>query len=172
MQSLGAGCFVTINETRGNRRRKKDVTGLRAVFCEHDNPEGKSLDELLISFPIKPSFVNETSERHYHFYWPLIHVVPKTQETESRWYGIQRRLVESYGGDPSAHDAARVLRLADSLHQKRGKWRVRTVYNDKRRFTLDELADKFTPICGKAKGKVSVLFAVPSGPRELCALRP
>ena len=40
LNNLGAGIFVTINKTKGNRRKKEDVIQARAVWQEDDTNAG------------------------------------------------------------------------------------------------------------------------------------
>ena len=154
LQSKGAGLFLAVNAMKGDRRGREYVSRFRAIFCEIDNEEGKSLEEILKTFPIAPSLIIESSPNKYHIYWFLVEDWPATPENEKLWYGIQLRLVLEYGGDENAYDSARVLRLAGSLYQKREPWRVRIVeegevsgglYAFGKRYTIAELKEAFPP---------------------------
>jgi len=106
LQARGAGVYVTVNSTRGGRRRKKDVVAARAVFREADEPN-------LPPLPLEPHFIVETSPGRCHEY---LKIVP--DRGLDRWEGIMLRMVEDYGSDPCAKDLARVLRLAGFYHIK------------------------------------------------------
>jgi hypothetical protein len=45
---LGAGVFVTVNKTKGSRRRKEDITEIRGIFQDDDIG-------FLGSYPLEPS---------------------------------------------------------------------------------------------------------------------
>ena len=152
MQSKGSGLFVTVNETKGNhRRRNKDIIAYRSAWCENDNKEGKSLDELLSRFPLRPGLIIESSPEKYHFYWPFKEPWLVNPETEEFWRAIQTRFVEDYGGDIAAMDPARVLRLAGSLHLKREPWRSRIIENNGARFSMVDLAQACKPVLREPK---------------------
>ena len=57
LQSKGAGLFLAVNAMKGDRRGREYVSRFRAIFCEIDNEEGKSLEEILKTFPIAPSLI-------------------------------------------------------------------------------------------------------------------
>ena len=59
-QSAGAGVFVTVNGMRGRRRLKSELTRIRAVWCERDQP-GRNL-------PLLPSLRVRTSPGRGHDY--------------------------------------------------------------------------------------------------------
>ncbi|MBM9536178.1 PriCT-2 domain-containing protein [Desulfobulbus alkaliphilus] len=104
LNNKGAGVFVTINVTAGNRRRKKDVIETRAIWQEDDG-EGKPL-------PCNPHFVIETSPGKFHRL-----ILTRTDQVDE-FESIQQRLVLDYGSDKNAADRSRVLRLAGFNHMK------------------------------------------------------
>jgi hypothetical protein len=62
LHALGAGVFITVNETDGKGRKKENITRVRAVFQEDDD----GFDGV---FPLEPSMVVESSPGHFHRYW-------------------------------------------------------------------------------------------------------
>jgi hypothetical protein len=122
----GAGVYWTVQATDGGRRAEH-VVGVRTLFVDLDGAE----------YPwrwhLEPSLVVESSPGRWHAYWSV------GDTTRSGWGApvdpmpiaeladAQRRLAALYGGDPSVHDAPRVLRLPGSMHRKRTPWRVRIV---------------------------------------------
>ena len=85
---LGAGVFITINETDGAGRRSDNVTRYRAAFVDLD---GAPLPDV---WPLKPSFVIESSAGKYHCYWLLQEGADWTA-----WLDVQARLAAYYKGD-------------------------------------------------------------------------
>jgi hypothetical protein len=106
----GGGVYVTINETRpGKTRRKDDVIAVRALFVDLD---GAPIEPVL-GWSLKPDLVVESSRKKYHAYWRTDGSVSLDQ------FGtLQRKLAARFDGDPSVKDLPRVLRLAGSWHQK------------------------------------------------------
>jgi hypothetical protein len=115
-QCAGAGVFVTVNCMRGRRRLKSEVTRIRAVWCERDQP-GRSL-------ALPPSLRVRTSPGRGHDY--LI-ADPAEAPTMNEADLINRAIADQFGGDAQACDAARVLRLAGSWHLKREPFRVEII---------------------------------------------
>jgi RecA-family ATPase len=109
----GAGVFITINETDGAGRRGENITRYRAAFVDLDGAP------LPTSWPLQPSFVDESSPGKFHIYW-LLH--PGTDFTA--WLDLQARLAAYYKGDKAMADRARVLRLVGFDHQKADPFRV------------------------------------------------
>jgi hypothetical protein len=116
-QADGWGVFVTVQAMKGARRCKDQLKHVRVVFLEWDRPGP------MPAFPIPPSIVVQSSDGRWHVYWL---VDPEHGITPNDFDAIMDRLVE-LGGDPSARDRARVLRLPGSCHLKRAPQRVRIV---------------------------------------------
>jgi hypothetical protein len=101
----GAGIFVAVNETDGRGRRKENIVRIRALWQECDRGDEPTL-------PLEPHLTVETSPGRFHRYI-LVRGVPLHE-----FEGVQQRLVDDYGSDPSAKDRARVLRLPGFYHCK------------------------------------------------------
>lgn len=102
-----AGVFVTVNQTRGRRRTKADVTAVRALFIDSDAlalPEAWAL-------PI--SALTSRSPTKWHAYWRLA-----PGENLRRWEGAMRALAKRYGTDLAVCELARVMRLPGFRHAK------------------------------------------------------
>ena len=107
LNKLGAGIYVTVNETDLKGRSKGNIVRVRAVFQEADRP-GVPIPTLA------PHIVVQTSPGKFHRYW-------LTDENESalgQFAGVMRTMVEQYGSDPNAQDLSRVLRLPGFFHLK------------------------------------------------------
>lgn len=104
------GLFFLVNESNHPVRRTLDnIVRVRAVYIE-DDTTGKRREPS--SFPIPPNIIVNTSPGKYHYYW----LTSTTNIEESQ--RVQQTLVDEYGCDPNARDAARVLRIPGTYHKK------------------------------------------------------
>jgi uncharacterized protein DUF3987/DNA primase RepB-like protein len=104
----GAGIFVTVNATDGYGRQTHNIRHVRALFVDLD---GAPLGPIL-SAPLSPHIVVESSPRRYHAYW-LCDDCPL-----DAFERAQRALAGKFSGDPSVHDLPRVMRLPGFVHRK------------------------------------------------------
>lgn len=104
--------YVTVNETgqgSGTSRRKEDVSRYRAIFADDDgknSPTGP--------YPLEPSIVIESSPGKKQVYWLMADQPPTREE----WDGVQQCIVNKWGGDAQARDAARILRVPGFFNSK------------------------------------------------------
>ena len=105
LNELGAGVFVTVNETDLKGRRLENIKRVRAVWQEADRGDEPTL-------PCQPHISVESSPGKYHQY-----VLTDTDQLDE-FAAVQLRLVDDYGSDPNAKDLSRVLRLPGFYHQK------------------------------------------------------
>lgn len=136
LNQQGAGVFITVNRSKGGRRRKVDITHARAVFREADAPD-------LPQLPLAPHFTVQTSPEKHHEYLLL-----EPTEDFDTWDRIMSRMVKDYGSDPNAKDRARVLRLAGFFHLKNPSepHLVRIISEDGGLpYTLEHVARHITP---------------------------
>lgn len=73
---------------------------------------------------------------------------PIPRQALPRWNACQRRLVEalrSFGADPAAKDASRILRVVRTVNSKSGDM-VRVIHAPKFRYGFDELAEMLLPV--------------------------
>lgn len=121
----GFGIFVAVNEVaKGERRRAENVTRVRALFADADDPErvpeiGALIER--IGLP-HPSMIVESSAGKRHYYW-LTDDCPLAEFT-----AVQKALSKALGTDPVVHDLARVMRLPGFYHRKGRPFRTRLVY--------------------------------------------
>jgi len=117
LNSLGAGVFVTVNETDLKGGKRENITRARAFWQEDD--EGQ---KALIEGPHipQPSIVVKTSQSgersKYHRYWKI-----KDGDCEGfqvAHQDIMNVMVERYGSDKNAKDLARILRVPGFFHSK------------------------------------------------------
>ena len=113
LHKLGAGIYVTVNETDLKGRKSENITRIRAVWHEDDNNYGGE-------FPLTPSLIVETSPAHFHRYWFVSDDWPADEQGRADFAAVMERMVESYGSDKNAKDITRVLRVPGFLHRKNG----------------------------------------------------
>jgi hypothetical protein len=134
LQALGWGIFVTVNTTKGRRRRAVDVIEIRGLFTELD---GAPLAPVL-ACKLPPHIVVESSPGRYHVYW-LTEDLPL-----DCFRPVQDTIQARFGGD--AKDIARVLRLPGFLHQKRSPFTVRIVQiSDLGPYSPEQVMREFPP---------------------------
>ena len=107
LSSLGAGVFVTVNETDLKGRSKGNIVRVRAVFQEADRP-GVPVPSL------PPHLVVQTSPGKFHRYW----FTDGGERALGQFADVMRTMVDQYGSDPNAQDLSRVLRLPGFFHLK------------------------------------------------------
>ncbi|WP_139247892.1 DUF5906 domain-containing protein [Hyphomicrobium sp. CS1GBMeth3] len=141
----GYGIFVTVNETSKGRRKKEDVTRVRAVWADwdHGRPNGK--------LPLKPSMVVNTSPGKYQAYWLVAAEGDDDYEEPlafDEFDRIMRCIVSDWGGDKGAKDLARVLRVPGFYHTKGTPYQVRFASGGDEEadiYTASELIEAFKP---------------------------
>jgi P4 family phage/plasmid primase-like protien len=139
-QHDGCGVFVTVNRTKGGKRRAECVDLIRAAFTDLD---GAPLDPVL-NCALEPHIAVESSPGKFHAYW-----ICEGVELE-QFTAIQKAIAARFGGDKSVHDLPRVMRLPGFWHLKGEPFRSRIVQvNERLPYTVDELLAEFPP--GEAK---------------------
>lgn len=112
LNSVGAGVFVTINQTDLRGRKAENIIAVRKFFVDTD---GAPLAPILAASKaggILPSCIVESSPGNYHAYWDA--------DCElDRFTAIQTALIEKFGTDKSIKDLPRVMRLPGLYHLKR-----------------------------------------------------
>jgi putative DNA primase/helicase len=105
LNDLGAGIFVTVNETDLNGRTKSNIERVRALFVDSDTGP---LPELAV-----PPSIKVTSKRGEHAYWLLSTDLPLEMFSL-----VQKELIKKLNTDKSIHDLPRVMRLPGFWHMK------------------------------------------------------
>jgi hypothetical protein len=109
----GYGIFVTIAAMDGHGRELSNVAYLRAHYIDLDNLSAQqNYDRATQAYP-PPSFAVNTSPGKYHVYWTVAPYIGN-----DRFQIVQRKLRQVFDGDKRVIDAARVMRLAGTLHLK------------------------------------------------------
>jgi hypothetical protein len=129
----GAGVFVMVNRGDGMGRKSANVTAARALFVDLD---GAPVEPVL-SCPLPPRIVVESSPGNWHCYWPV------TDLPLDRFTDAQKALALRFDGDPKVHDRPRVMRLPGFLHNKGNPTLTRLVSADPSPLTWHEMVEAF-----------------------------
>lgn len=92
------------------KRRSTDITRVRAVFGDFDDPS-----VTLPEFRVEPSMIVETSPGKHHVYWTMDDC-PLVEFTDTQMTIINE--MASSGSDKSIKDLSRVMRVPGFLHMK------------------------------------------------------
>ncbi len=103
----GYGIFVCINETNGGYRKLADITGVRAVWIDHDQPDQPEVPTRL---PPQIRVMTSPGKSQRLF-------LTQTKDFAA-FTAVQDHLVCDYGSDPGAADLSRCLRLPGFRHMK------------------------------------------------------
>jgi len=134
LNGRGYGIFVTVNETRGDRRQKQDIVGVRALFVDDDTGKAN------VAAFLKPHITVQSSPGKHHYYW-LTYGITVDEFTE-----LSPALVKMTGGDENAKDLARVLRLPGFYHLKSSPVMVELLnVGDHPPYAHDDLYPLLTP---------------------------
>ncbi len=145
----GACVFVVINETTG--RKDEDVTRIRAVFADQDEPSDRPIED----WPLDPHLVVETSPGKYHYYWSVDGL--KTREFSA----VQEAIASVHKTDVTVKNPARLMRLPGFLNCKREKdsaakkydgFRCRIVQNTlAQSYSAEQVRIAFPPVNAKTR---------------------
>lgn len=133
LNQKGAGAFVMVNAGNGVGRRSDNVISARALFVDLD---GAPVEPVL-SGPLAPRIVVESSPGKWHCYWPIVDL-PLDRFTDA-----QKALAARFDGDPKVHDRARVMRLPGFLHNKAAPFQTRLVTCEGSPYTWHEMVEAF-----------------------------
>lgn len=132
LNTQGAGVFFTVNETDRKGRTAANVTRVRAVFVDLDEPDGNRA----FDYALPPSHVIESSPGKHHLYWLLADELPLAQFSP-----VQKKLAALLGGDPVCCDLPRVLRVPDFLHLKSEPFTVREIGGSGQRYKVSQILE-------------------------------
>ncbi|MDB4112128.1 phage/plasmid primase, P4 family [Yoonia sp.] len=107
LQKRGAGVFVTINETDGKGRGKRNIIRVRAQYIDLDGADLQPVRDWL-----EPDIICDTSPGRWHAYW-LVRDTPL-----EKFSAVQKYLIRAFDAD-NVHDLPRVMRLPGFFHQKK-----------------------------------------------------
>ena len=160
LHRLGAGIYVTVNETDMKGRTVENIRRVRGVFQEDD--EG-----FYGEFPLEPSCVVQSSPGHFHRYWLIDGDWPADEQGRADFANVMGRMIELYGSDKNAKDIARVLRVPGFLHRKNGGAHLITmISNSGRRYTREQILQAFPPVVLEQKPKTQQREWRPDGDED------
>ena len=112
LNASGFGIFIAVNACAGGRKAT-DVTSVRAVFVDCDDPTANPLG-LIAEADLGFDFIVESSSGKYHAYrrvdgFPIDGTLFK---------GAQLALADKVAGDPKICDLPRIMRVPGFIHQK------------------------------------------------------
>lgn len=135
-QKDGYGIFFTVNGFTGGKRTSDTLTNINGFFCDIDYPDKinktpeaikQYKQDLLMEMcdeGLIPTYIVET-KNGFHVYWMLVVPIylntlnPDQQNRLKVLYrDIEEAILKRFDGDPAAKDAARVLRVPGTIHQK------------------------------------------------------
>ncbi|WP_105253841.1 DUF927 domain-containing protein [Pseudoalteromonas sp. T1lg75] len=135
LNDKGWEVFVTINQTDGQGVKKENVTHVRALFADFDDPE-RNNREVIESLPMAPNMVIETSPGKYHIYF-LVEDCPLEEFSI-----IQRALANHLGTDLSITDLPRIMRVPGFYHLKSTPFLSHIVDRCDTKYTTQEINEK------------------------------
>lgn len=163
-QQEGFGIFFTVNGFTGGKRTGETLTNLNGFFCDIDYPDklNKTADAVhmykqdllaeLYDSGCLPTYIVET-KNGLHVYWlfkaPIFLNTLNSEQQEKLkvlYRDTEEAILKKFDGDPGAKDAARVLRVPGTMHQKdpNDMFEVKLIHaTDEERFTFTELMDIF-----------------------------
>lgn len=128
----GAGVFFTVNEADGKGRKAENITRIRAVFVDLDEPDvNRTFD-----FALPPSHTIESSPGKHHVYWVLADYMPLEQ-----FKIVQQKLAALLGGDQVCCDLPRVLRVPGFLHLKSEPFTVREIGGNAQKYKVSDIME-------------------------------
>ena len=160
LHHLGAGIYITVNETDLKGRTVENIKRVRAVFQEDDDGcDGE--------FPLEPSCAVQTSPGHFHRYWLIDGDWPADEQGRADFANVMGRMIELYGSDRNAKDIARVLRVPGFLHRKNGGTHlIQMISNSGRRYTREQILQAFPPVVLEQKPKTQQREWRPDGDED------
>ncbi len=136
----GYGVFLTINETDGKGRKKKNIKQIRAVFADMD----EAPVNLTPIMDYNPHMVVQSSPGKFHAYW-FCTGVPVEGFSE-----VQKSVIHKFGSDPACKDESRVLRVPGFYHHKKIPQQVNVVHeHDYPPIEYNDLIKIFPPVVRK-----------------------
>lgn len=133
----GYGIFLTVNETNGRGRSKKDITRVRAVFADLDDAPVNMAPVM----DYNPHLVVQSSPGKFHAYWFCKDVPVESFED------IQASIIDKFGSDKACKDSSRVLRVPGFYHHKKAPQPVQVAHEHSySTLSFEEIRNIFPPV--------------------------
>ena len=154
LNKLGAGIFVSVNQTDGRGRKRDNITSVRAVTLDLD---GEPLDPVR-QCPLKPHIIVESSPGRFHAYWRVESL------SLDQYEGIQRAIAQRFDGDPAVALLTACARLPGYFHNKGQPFQTHIVEtNEQPPYTADQILDEFPPLAKPHAPPISRTGVLPPG---------
>lgn len=135
-----ACCSLTINETDGKGRTRKNMVCVRSLFADFDgSPIPKTWD-------IEPSMVVNTSPGKYHVYFFTVIDDDSYNVPMVSFPTLQESIASKYKTDESMKDITKALRIPGFYHTKKEPYMVNIVSYSGKRYQFGELVEVFPPL--------------------------
>jgi hypothetical protein len=105
--------FVQVNQSDGKGQKTENITAVRALFVDFDNP-ATALD-VIENLTLPPSVIVNSSQGKFHVYYKV------TDCTLGQFKGLQKSLAQKLGGDEAVSDLPRIMRAPGSYNRKGSK---------------------------------------------------
>lgn len=138
--AMGAGIFWTVSACDGAGRKLANYRHARAVWVDVDRP---GLDWL--AGQPEPTAVVRTAAGH-HAYWRL---TDGADVDAAALTALCRRAASACGGDASATDAVRVMRLPGYMHRKGEPVDIEVIERSSATYTYEDLAEAWPAADGE-----------------------
>ena len=132
LNSKGAGVFFTVNTTDLMGRKADNITRVRAVFIDLDDPD----PQRTFDYFLPPSVVVESSPGKHQVYWILADELPL-----SDFKRVQSALATLFRSDPKINDLSRVMRVPGFYHSKGKPFLVRELISTDHIYTAAQIED-------------------------------
>ena len=154
--------FITPNSTYNGRRDSKNIRQFRALYIDLDynaysfNQLVYEMWELVLDKKIPEPTMVVASGRGAHVYWRIKHA---PYQALSTWQELEDHLykqLKHLGADKKATDAARVLRLPDTINSRNNAECKVMILNDKVTYSMYDLREEYLKWKPKAFKEVKV----------------
>lgn len=138
----------------GGGHQDKDVKTAKVQFMECDDLPLEEQYKQIESFPLKPSFLIQTS-KSVHCYWKL------AEGNIKRFRAIQIKLAKYFNGDIKVQNESRCMRLPTFYHNKAEPIEVKLVCFHPDRVYSQDAIEELLPETDKVKAKMQAKFILP-----------
>ncbi len=130
---------VAVNQTDLRGRQKENITGVRAVTVDLDDPKKAPISEVY-KCGLEPHMIVESSPGRFHVYWLI---APGAGLDVERYELIQGAIAGRFNGDTGIKNINHVLRVPGFLHWKSGQpFQTKiTEHNPGQPYTLDQVLE-------------------------------
>lgn len=154
--------FITPNSTYNGRRDSKNIRQFRSLYIDLDyntysfNQLVYEMWELVLDKKIPEPTMVVASGRGAHVYWRIKHAPYQALSTWQELEDYLYKQLKHLGADKKATDAARVLRLPDTINSRNNAECKVMILNDKVTYSMYDLREEYLKWKPKAFKEVEV----------------